>query len=96
MKIIALEKESEVAQASDFKPHLYSEAQKLWELYQSGHVREVYFREDQKTAVLILECESVETAEQVLSQLPLVKEGLIQFELIPLIPYSGFERLFIS
>ncbi len=96
MKIIALEKESETVQPSDFKPHLKSEAQKLWELHQSDHVREMYFREDQKTAVLILECESIETANQILSQLPLVKKGLIQFELIPLIPYSGFERLFIS
>ena len=96
MKIIALEEESEEAQPSAFIPHLKPEAKKLWELYQCGHVREVYFREDQKLAVLILECESVESAKQILSRLPLVKKGLIRFELIPLIPYSGFERLFVS
>jgi hypothetical protein len=29
----------------------------------------------------------------VLSGLPLVNAGLIAFELIPLVPYSGFSRL---
>lgn len=44
--------------------------------------------------VLVLECESLQHAETVLSSLPLVQRRLISFELIPLEPYSGYSRLF--
>jgi hypothetical protein len=57
-------------------------------------VRELYFHRDEQTAVLILEAESLEAASEILSALPLVKSGLISFELMPLVPYSGFQRLF--
>jgi hypothetical protein len=33
-------------------------------------------------------------AQRLLETLPLVQAGLITFEVIPLIPYPGFERLF--
>jgi hypothetical protein len=36
----------------------------------------------------------VEEAKKILETLPLVKENLIEFEIIPLIPYPGFARLF--
>jgi hypothetical protein len=45
-------------------------------------------------AVLVLECTDVEEANEVLNTLPLVKEGLITFDFIPLAPYPGFARLF--
>ncbi|MFZ5820574.1 MAG: hypothetical protein ACOYYJ_11815 [Chloroflexota bacterium] len=41
-----------------------------------------------------LECADVEEAKRLLATLPLVQAGLIAFEIIPLIPYPGFERLF--
>jgi hypothetical protein len=43
---------------------------------------------------LILECRDADEAHQVLSRLPLVRAGLIAFDVIPLIPYPGFSRLF--
>lgn len=94
MKIIALEKEKPTAQSSDFKKYRQKEAKVLWELYQKNVVREFYFRDDQKAAVLILETDSKEQAENELSGLPFVKNDLIEFELLPLKPYPGFERLF--
>lgn len=96
MKIIALERELPGAAPDKFKPHLKAEAFRVWELYQSGVIREAYFRPDCKSAVLILECSDINEARERLSTLPLVEEGLIEFELIPLIPYPGFARLFIS
>ena len=42
----------------------------------------------------MLECESLDAAQQALATLPLVQNGLIRFELIPLRPYPGFARLF--
>jgi muconolactone delta-isomerase len=94
MKILALERDKQGATDADFAPHLKAEAARVWELYQQGVVRELYFHRDEHTAVLVLEAESVDVAREVLGTLPLVKSGLINFELIPLVPYSGFERLF--
>jgi hypothetical protein len=66
----------------------------VWELYQADMLRELYFRKDWPSAVLILECADVEEANEVLNTLPLVKERLIAFDIIPLVPYPGFSRLF--
>ena len=96
MKIIAIEVETPGYASEDFAPHLDAEARTLWRLYQEGFVREMYFRQDRTEAVLVLEAADVKTAEQKLQQLPLVKNGLISFELIPLRAYPGFERLFSS
>lgn len=94
MKILALEQEISGATPEQFAPHLKAEAARVWELYKSGYVREVYFRQDRKDAVLVLECADAEAAQTLLGTLPLVKAGLIRFEVIPLAPYPGFERLF--
>ena len=94
MKILAMEQEMPSATAEQFRPHLAAEAARAWELYQAGVFREMYFRADRQEAVLILECADIAEARQVLDTLPLVKEGLIAFDLIPLKPYSGFSRLF--
>ncbi|NQT25233.1 superoxide dismutase [candidate division KSB1 bacterium] len=94
MKILALEKEIPNTKDSDYQPHLKAEAYRVWELNQDNIIREIYFREDFSAAVLMLECPNVQEAEKHLQTLPLVKAGLIEFELIPLKPYPGFERLF--
>jgi hypothetical protein len=106
MKILALEQEMPATTSEQCAPHLKAEAARIWELYKSGKLREIYFRGDRRLhrtahgavpvseAVLVLECADVEQAHQVLDTLPLVREGLIRFEVIPLVPYPGFERLF--
>lgn len=94
MKILALERELPNATPGDFQCYAKDEARKIWELTQAGLIRELYFRTDQQTAVLILECISTDDAEKILSKLPYVREGLIAFDLFPLKAYSGFERLF--
>ncbi len=94
MKILAIEKEVPGTTDEQFEPFLRTEAARAWELYQSGRLREAYFRADRQEAILILECDGAEEAHQLLATLPLVKEGLISFEIIPLIPYPGFGRLF--
>jgi hypothetical protein len=93
MKILAIEKERAGKTAADFEPHLEAEARQVWELYKRDVIREIYFRVDRKSAVIVLECQDIEDAENHLSTLPLVKAELIDFEIIPLAPYPGFERL---
>jgi hypothetical protein len=94
LRILALETEKPGLSSKDFKPFLKEEAKKVWEFYQEDFIREIYFRADQDSAILILECEYIEIAKKKLSQLPMVSEGLIDFELIALSPYPGFSRLF--
>lgn len=94
MKILALEKESPDIKPEQFANHLKLEAKRIWELYQDGIIREIYFRQDHSEAVLILESANTEEANQLLNSLPLVMAGLITFEIIPLIPYPGYSRLF--
>jgi hypothetical protein len=94
MKILALEREKPGLSSATFTPHLKDEAQRAWELYRQGVFRELYFDERQHRAVIIIESESIASAEAVLTTLPLVQAGLIEFEIIPLVPYDGFERLF--
>lgn len=94
MKILALERKQPGLTSADVAPHLDAEARRAWNLTQAGIIREMYFRADESTAVLVLECEDGDAARAVLDTLPLVQAGLITFDLIPLRPYPGFARLF--
>jgi len=94
MKILAIEKEIAGTTFEDFQPHLKAEAQKVWELQQQNIIREIYFRADHSSAILMLECDNFDEAEKIVQTLPLVQANLIEFEIIPLKPYPGFERLF--
>jgi len=95
MKILAIEKEVKGVKEKDFiKDILKREAKRTWELCQNGTIREMYFTEENNLAVLILEAVDKKEAAKILNTLPLVKEKLIAFDLFPLLPYNGFERLF--
>ena len=75
-------------------PLLNAEARHAWEMYKSGKYRELYFRTDHPGAVMVLECENVEEAKKLTDDLPLVKAGYIEFEFIPVGPFTPFEELF--
>jgi hypothetical protein len=93
MKILTIETVVPGIKQNDYQPHLKEEALKAWELYHKGIIREFYFTKDH-SAVLILECLTEEEADKYLNTLHLVKEGLIKFNIISLLPYTGFTRLF--
>jgi muconolactone delta-isomerase len=96
MKILALEHELPGGTAEKFQQHARAEAARAWDLHQQGILRELYFRADRSEAVLVLECDDIKSAQEILGTLPLVEHGLITFELIPLKAYPGFARLFTS
>lgn len=93
MRIIAIEKKVGTPAREAFLPHLEAEARRVLELQQADLLREIYFRADRREAVLILESRDAAHAREVLDSLPLVQAGLIDFEIIPLAPYTGFGRL---
>ncbi len=94
MKIIAISHDLNNPAPEDFMPHLKAESLRVWELMQADILREIYFRQDRHDAVLILECAGADEANAVIQSLPLVKAGLIAFDLLPLVPYPGLGRLF--
>ncbi len=96
MKILALEVESPAAQPGVVQAYMRLEAQKVWDLYEQGYIREAYFRKVEHLAVLILECQDLPEARAMIRSLPLVEAGFIDFDLVPLKPYDGFARLFAA
>jgi hypothetical protein len=95
MRFLALEQPVPGVADASFTPEvLRAEAARAWALHQAGVFRELWFRGDRREAVLVLECEGPGAARAALESLPLVAQGLITFELVPLVPYDGFERLF--
>lgn len=95
MRILAIERPVQGVTDEQFTPELAAaEARRVWELYQAGMIRDFYFRTDASSAVLMLECDDAPAAGAVLTSLPLVAAGLIEFEVLPLRAYPGFGRLF--
>jgi muconolactone delta-isomerase len=95
VQVLALERSVPGVCDDAFTPTLLSaEAACLWELHQSGVVRQMFFRTDRHAAVLLLEVAGPEAATEALGQLPLVSSGLIDFEIVPLRAYPGLARLF--
>jgi hypothetical protein len=92
MKILAFEQESGDINWDLQEDTLKDEANTVYRLYQSGIIREIYFTDDSE-AVLILECENKLKAKEILDSLPLVKKGLIGFNIMELKPYTGFNRI---
>ncbi|MCC6147744.1 MAG: superoxide dismutase [Anaerolineaceae bacterium] len=94
MKILAIEKDKPGITHDQLEPFLDEESRRAWELLQDGILRELYFRADFPGAVLVMEAATLEEAQKAIDTLPLVREGLVDFDWIPLAPYSGFARLF--
>ena len=92
MKILAIEKESKGVDWNDLEDLLKAEAQHVFHLYLSDSLREIYFTEN-KNAILILETTDKESALNLLETLPLVKSGKIQFDIMELRQYTGYERI---
>ena len=93
MKIIATEKVILGVSPEDIKPYLIEETKKVWEFFQLGLIREIYFTEN-NDAILILEAKDKEEALGIIRQLPLVQNNLIEFVINELHPYRGYARLF--
>jgi muconolactone delta-isomerase len=92
MKILAIEKEINGVSWENSQTVLEEEAKHVYELQINDKLREIYFNED-KCAVLVFETESMEEAQKIVAELPLVKEGYIKFDLMSLKPYDGLSRL---
>ena len=95
MKILAIAKVDPQTTLEKIKPLLEAEVKYAWKLYKEGSVREMYTCQDRPMGVVfILECSSIDEARKSLNELPFVHEKFIDFEIIPLGPFSYFEMLY--
>ena len=75
-------------------PFVKPEAAKVWELYASDRLRSIHYIADKSGAVLLCEANNVEEINTMTAQLPMAQAGVMQFEIIPLLPYTGTAELF--
>jgi hypothetical protein len=94
MKLLAMDRLLPGITFEHIKLHLKDEADHAWKNYENGIFRELYMRGDKPGAVIVLECNGIDDANKILSELPLVKEKLIEFDIIPLEPFVTFKFLF--
>ena len=96
MKLLCLDIPKPGVTQEEYQPHLLDEVRYGWQLYKSGIVRDIYFRQDRLGVAIIAECDSVQAARQALQEFPLAKVGIIDWEIIPLGTFVGWEMLFAS
>ena len=95
MKILVMPKPIEGVSREQLLQYAAEEIQAVWQLYAQGICREFYTRANEAgRVVLMFESESVEAAKEALATLPFVRLHLIDFDLIPLAPFTGLGRLF--
>ena len=73
---------------------LRDEARHVWGLQQQGVIRNIWFTDPGRDAVILMECEGIQAARKILDDFPLVRYGLIVYTATALTPYDGYERLF--
>ena len=92
MKILAIEKGLKIIERERETEILKKEAHQLFRLFLSGHIKEIFFN-DSKNAILILECENIESANELLNSLPLVNKQYTEYDLMQINPLIGFNVL---
>ncbi|HEY0754155.1 MAG TPA: hypothetical protein VGD98_09355 [Ktedonobacteraceae bacterium] len=94
MKVLVLPKPIEGGAREEMLQHAPAEIQAVWELYKQGVVREFYTRANEPNrVVLMIESASIEAARDTLATLSFAQLHLLDFDLIPLAPFFGLERL---
>lgn len=89
--IAVMRRRTEAFSAEEFDKYLEAEAETVREMYIAGAVRSIWSRSDALGAVLLLEADSLDHAEQLVASLPLMQRGMLDREkLIPLRGYRGF------
>ena len=95
MKILVMPKPIEGVSREELLQHSAEEIQAVWQLYAQGICREFYTRANEPgRVVMIFESATVEATNKALATLPFARLHLIDFDVIPLAPFTGLARLF--
>ena len=96
MQVLAIVTRARGRTDADVEPYRVPEGRGVWSLVKSSAVRRVWSRADQPGAVLLLEIAGLAAAREAMMSLPLVRDGLVDLQLIELTPFLAFEYLFGS
>jgi hypothetical protein len=95
MRIIAFVDLAPGKGPSDVAPHVQDESRAVWNLHKAGSLRSILMRQSMTGAMLEFESPDVATVQSLLSALPAVQAGVLKVtEIVPLVPYTGYESLF--
>jgi len=94
MKFLAMSRRMPDVSNEQVAEQAVAEALQAFRLMRSGTFEQMYFSTEWKGAVLVLQSVSRDEAQAALDSLPMVRTGLIGFDLYRLEPYDHFVRLF--
>lgn len=96
MRYLCLSRRVPGADATRITALLRAEARAVWDLHAADIARDVWFDREAGKGVLILECADRAGVAAALARLPLVAEGLIDFDVHPLSPFTQLAQLFAA
>jgi hypothetical protein len=92
MKVFAIATASSALTPEKLGEHMPNEVPATLKLYLDGHVEQFWFRE-KAGPIFLMNVESVEQAKATLDKLPLVADGLMSYEYLPVGPLAPLGRL---
>ena len=95
MRILAIERELMTIYRPDLHDILRVEAAAVWDLQRHDIIRDIWFTPTRR-AIILMECTGAVEARTHLATLPLVHQGMSEFEVMELSAYDGYERLFAA
>ena len=96
MQFLAILKVKPDAPREKLGPLIKPEASHVWDMTTSGVLRSVHYITGPVGAVLMLEAVDEHEADEHVKKLPMVEQGLLSVEILPLTPFTGFEALFAT
>ena len=92
MKVFAIASAKPTLTPEQLKQHMPNEVPATLKLYLDGKVEQFWFRE-KAGPIFLMNVESVEQAKATLDTLPLVADGVMSYELLPVGPLAPLGRL---
>lgn len=93
VRFLALDRILAGATEERIKSLLQDETKAVLNLYLAGIIDTWWFRQDRPGAIFLVNAKDANEARHYLEQLPLAKEGLIDYDLIPIGPYIPLATL---
>lgn len=96
MQILVILKVSAGVSLEQVNSLVKPEAAAVWQHYVNDQIRSIHYRDDQPGVVILLEMSDSNAATELVKTFPMVQQGVLEFEIIPLKPFSAFEQLFAA
>lgn len=94
MKFMAIIDVVPGARLEILRADLPNEVRESWKLFAAGAIREAYATDAPTRVVFVLEAADAAGAAADLNNLPLIRAGLLAYELIELRPFANWSLLF--